>query len=52
MAKIAELIDETLTCKDERNKQKVVKHVKELCDSFPLYTNLLQFRFFSLKQKY
>ncbi len=41
MAKIAELIDETLTCKDERNKQKVVKHVKELCDSFPLYTNLL-----------
>jgi glycine hydroxymethyltransferase len=40
MIKIADLIDEALTCKDERNKQKVAKCVKELCDNFPLYANI------------
>jgi len=39
MEKIAELIDETLTCGgDEICRAKVSKAVKSLCDAFPLYS--------------
>lgn len=39
MIKIAELID--MTQKDfEKNKNKIRKEVKIICDKFPLYTDM------------
>ena len=41
MEQIAELIDETLTYKDDEiRKAKVSKAVKALCDRFPIYKNV------------